>query len=596
MAKQPLEKLLVEAQKAYQKRDKHTGARLIDEILQSDFNYQGAWDLLYRLFGGGKPFDEFQRSFVKQFYPNKLALLQTRQPGEQVVATGEVTAAVAATEKKPSFLNKLFGQGKKPAPEAAPGITAAAGGVEARPAAPTAASNQRMKVPMVQVPPANAPAAMPAVAAPITPPEKDTGPLSAATPAIPPLKAPSTQEKVRIILVDDIPQTRETVARSLRFQENIEVIGTAANGVEAIHLTRELKPDVIVMDVNMPDMDGISATAIIKRDLPSAEVIILTVQDDVDYMRRAMLAGARDFLSKPPMIDDLVQSVLRAGEQSHLQRAKLPAIPLARSLPTAASGGKIITVYSPRGGSGCSVIVANLAVALHSQDTSIVVVDGDLQFGDIPVLFDSISKLTMLDLTPRVAELDIDMVNEVLASHSSGIKILHPPRPERAELVAGPHFNQLLKFLSKHFTYVIVDTSHRISEVTMAALDASDLIVLVSTLDIPAMARTRKFFELAPLINVDTKRVMLVVNQFDQRVGITPEKLTQAFGREVEAVIPLSRDLVIESINRGVPFLLRKNEAALPIGQAMLKAARSVRNRLAELDKVISEKAAESSG
>jgi pilus assembly protein CpaE len=212
------------------------------------------------------------------------------------------------------------------------------------------------------------------------------------------------------------------------------------------------------------------------------------------------------------------------------------------------------------------------------------------------VLFDSVSKLTVLDLTPRVAELDIEIVNEVLASHSSGIKILHPPRPERAELVAGPHFNQLLKFLGKHFTYVIVDTSHRISEVTMAALDASDLIVLVSTLDIPAMARTRKFLELAPLINLDAKRMMLVVNQFDQRVGITPEKLTQAFGKEAEAVIPLSRDLVIESINRGVPFLLWKNEAALPIGQAMLKAARSVRSRLVELDKVIPEKAAESSG
>ncbi len=136
-----------------------------------------------------------------------------------------------------------------------------------------------------------------------------------------------------MILVDDIAQTRETIARSLRFQDNIEVIGTASNGLQAIHIARELKPDVLIMDVNMPDMDGIAATAIIRRDLPSTEVIILTVQDDIDYMRRAMLAGARDFLSKPPMIDDLVQSVLRAGEQARLQREKLPPVPLARNLP-----------------------------------------------------------------------------------------------------------------------------------------------------------------------------------------------------------------------------------------------------------------------
>jgi pilus assembly protein CpaE len=575
MAKQTLDKLLVEAQKAYQKRDKRLGARLIDEILQQDLNYPGAWDLLYRLFGGGQPFDEFQRSFVSRYYPDKLPQLQPRLPGEQGGAAG-IPGVQPTPEKKPTFLNKLFGQSKRPVPEAmAPAVRS-----EAQPPAPPAASRNP--------PPA------PTIAVPTVPPSaSEVTPQFPATEGLPPLKAASTQEKVRVILVDDIAQTRETVARSLRFQENIEVIGSASNGVQAIHLARELKPDVIIMDVNMPDMDGIAATAIIKRDVPSAEVIILTVQDDIDYMRRAMLAGARDFLSKPPMIDDLVQSVLRAGEQARLQREKLPPVPLGRSMPVSIMGGKIISVYSPRGGSGCTVIAANLAVTLHSEDTPTVIVDGDLQFGDVPVLFDSVSKLTVLDLAPRVSELDPEMVDEVLTTHSSGVKILHPPRPERAELVAGPHFSQLLTYLSKHFSFVIVDTSHRLSEVTMAALDVSNLILLVSTLDIPAIARTRKFVDLVPLLNLDLQRVMLVINQYDQRVGITPEKLAHAFGKDAEAIIPLSRDLVLESINRGVPFMLRKTDAGLPIGLAMLKTSRSVRSRLVALEKLALEKPAE---
>jgi pilus assembly protein CpaE len=578
MANQPLEKLLVEAQKAYQRRDKRTGARLIDEILQQDLNYAGAWDLLYRLFGGGKPFDEFQRSFVSQYYPDKLPLLITRMPGEQGEAAG-APGIQPAPEKKLPFLARLFGGAKKPAPEPDP--------AEKVPAVPSAAQGPTPATASSSLTPA-VPTALPAV--------------PVATPAflvpegLPPLKAPSMQEKVRVILVDDIAQTRETIARSLRFQDNIEVIGTASNGLEAIHIARELKPDVLIMDVNMPDMDGIAATAIIKRDAPSTEVIILTVQDDIDYMRRAMLAGARDFLSKPPMIDDLVQSVLRAGEQARLQREKLPPVPLARSLPVPITGGKIITVYSPRGGSGCSVIAANLAVALFSEDTSTVIVDGDLQFGDIPVLFDSVSKLTILDLAPRVAELDQEIVEEVLTTHSSGVKILHPPRPERAELIAGPHFSQLLTYLSKHYAYVIVDTSHRLGEVTMAALDVSNLILMVSTLDIPSMARSRKFIELLPLLNLDLHRVMMVLNQYDQRVGITPEKLAQAFGKEIEAIIPLARDLVLESTNRGVPFLLRKADAALPVGQAMLNMSRLIRARLAELERLDLEKTAEKGG
>ncbi len=117
MAKQTLDKLLVEAQKAYQKRDKRLGARLIDEILQQDLNYPGAWDLLYRLFGGGQPFDEFQRSFVSQYYPDKLPQLQPRLPGEQGGVAG-IPGVQPTPEKKPAFLNKLFGQPKRPAPEA----------------------------------------------------------------------------------------------------------------------------------------------------------------------------------------------------------------------------------------------------------------------------------------------------------------------------------------------------------------------------------------------------------------------------------------------------------------------------------------------
>ena len=567
--------MLVEAQKAYQKRDKRLGARLINEILQQDLNYPGAWDLLYRLFGGGQPFDEFQRSFVSQYYPDKLPQLQPRLPGEQGGAAG-IPGVQPTPEKKPAFLNKLFGQSKRPVPEAMAPVVRS----EAQLPMPPAASSSQPQAPTIAVPT-------------VPPSAPELAPAFPATEGLPPLKAASMQEKVRVILVDDIAQTRETVARSLRFQENIEVIGSASNGVQAIHLARELKPDVIIMDVNMPDMDGIAATAIIKRDVPSAEVIILTVQDDIDYMRRAMLAGARDFLSKPPMIDDLVQSVLRAGEQARLQREKLPPAPLSRSMQASIMGGKIISVYSPRGGSGCTVIAANLAVTLHSEDTPTVIVDGDLQFGDVPVLFDSVSKLTVLDLAPRVAELDPEMVDEVLTAHSSGVKILHPPRPERAELVTGPHFSQLLTYLSKHFSYVIVDTSHRLSEVTMAALDVSNLILLVSTLDIPAIARMRKFVELVPLLNLDPQRVMLVINQHDQRVGITPEKLAHAFGKEAEAIIPLSRDLVLESINRGVPFMLRKTDAGLPIGVAMLKTSRTVRSRLVALEKLALENPAE---
>jgi pilus assembly protein CpaE len=392
-------------------------------------------------------------------------------------------------------------------------------------------------------------------------------------------------------VVDDIAQTRETVIRSLRFQENIEVDGTATNGVQAIQLVKELKPEVVIMDVNMPDMDGITATSIIKREVPYAQVIILTVQDDVDYIRRAMNAGARDFLAKPPVIEELVAAVERAAEFARREKEKMPQPIIAGPVGTSPGlgRGKIITVYSPRGGAGCTTVACNLAAALHNEDTSMVVVDGNLQYGDVAVLFNLQSKTSILDLAPRVDELEIELVNEVLASHPSGIKVLTPSRPERAELVTGPQFGQILTFLSQHFDYVIVDTAHRLNDVTLAALDAGDLTVLVTTQDIPSISRMRKFLDLVPVLELDATRLLIIMNQFDQRIMIDPAKVGQAFNQKIAAILPVDGAVVITAVNRGTPFMLHKDIATRPIGRAFSAATEVVRQRLTELEQVAAQ-------
>jgi CheY-like chemotaxis protein len=363
MADKKLDKLLAEAQKAYQKKDKRKGDKLVGEILAVDFTHTGAWQLLHRMYGGGRPFSEFQRFFTLQYYPDKLYLIN--RPAEAGAA-----APAAAPAKKPSFWARLFGRFKK---SSAPGAPAAA-----PPGQPTAPSAQRSPWPPDRAsagapqPPGPPPArpveqpgrapldfaapdlAPPAPTAtdksypflPSTPPLSGTGSLLSASQTAVPKSAVGAEQKIHCVVVDDIAQTRETVIRSLRFQENIEVDGTATNGVQAIQLVKELKPEVVIMDVNMPDMDGITATSIIKREVPYAQVIILTVQDDVDYIRRAMNAGARDFLAKPPVIEELVAAVERAAEFARREKEKMPQpVALGPSGASATTGhGKIITV------------------------------------------------------------------------------------------------------------------------------------------------------------------------------------------------------------------------------------------------------------
>src|SRR5689334_9581438 len=136
-------------------------------------------------------------------------------------------------------------------------------------------------------------------------------------------------EKIKTLIVDDIAETRENVRKLLQFESDVEVVGAARTGKEGIQLAQELDPDVILMDINMPDIDGISATDQIRQRAPHIQVVILSVQGDQNYMRRAMLAGARDFLTKPPMGDELISAIRRAGEMAHAERSKGSQVRLA---------------------------------------------------------------------------------------------------------------------------------------------------------------------------------------------------------------------------------------------------------------------------
>ena len=400
-------------------------------------------------------------------------------------------------------------------------------------------------------------------------------------------------DKIRVIIVDDIAETRENIRKLLQFENDVEVIGVARTGREGCDLAKEVKPDVVLMDINMPDMDGILATETIRRSVPFAQMIILSVQNDPSYMRRAMLAGARDFLTKPPAIEELTSAIRRAGKMAREERTKsgptttpqtgkIGHTPVSTPLT---SLGKIITVYSPKGGTGCTTLATNLAVALNNEDTPLVLVDGNLQFGDVTVFLNEQGKNSIAELAPRADELDPDIVHEVLIHHAaSGIKVLSAPtRPEHSDNITGDQFVKVLEYLRRIFHYVLVDTSSTLTDSTLGAIqDASDLVVLLTTQDIPSIKNARLFLDLADAMGVERRRILFVMNRFDKRIGITPEKVGESFKQEIVAVLPLDEKTVVPSVNRGLPFLL--NNKSQPISKSILALTETIRQRIAELD------------
>ena len=395
-------------------------------------------------------------------------------------------------------------------------------------------------------------------------------------------------QKVRVIIVDDIAETRENVRKLLQFEADIEVIGAAKSGREGIEFSKEQDPDVVLMDINMPDMDGIAATEEILRSQPHVQVIILSVQGDQNYMRRAMLAGARDFLTKPPMADELISAIRRAGEMAQQERAKNAQVRVAPSAPGSSlstgfslTQGKVITVYSPKGGTGCTTIAVNLAIALHNDDTRATLVDGNFQYGDVAVFINEQGKNTIIDLATRVNELDPEVVEGVMIKHAaSGIHVLAAPsRPEYSEKVSGDQFAQLIDYLRQMYAYVVIDTTPALSDITLAAIDKSNVIVLVTTQDIPSIKNARLFLDLVQTIGIERERIVFTMNRYDKRIAITPERVGDNLKQPVAAVIPLDERVVVPAVNRGIPFILENKTQ--PSARGILSLAESVREALA---------------
>ena len=405
-------------------------------------------------------------------------------------------------------------------------------------------------------------------------------------------------DKLRVLIVDDVSETRENVKKLLQFESDVEVIGIARTGKEAIQSSQELNPDVILMDINMPDMDGIAATEAIRANQQSVQVIILSVQNDQNYMRRAMLAGARDFLTKPPMGDELISAIRRAGEMAVSEKAKaarVQALPLVGSVGGTNGGyggprGKIVTVYSPKGGTGCTTLAVNLAMVLNSSDTKVALIDGNLQFGDVAVFVNEQGKNTVVDLAPRADELDAEIVEEVMVKHSaSGLHILAAPsRPEYAEKVTSTQFSKLLEYLTHLYSYVVVDTSPTLTDVTLATIEVSDLILLVTTQDIPSIKNCRLFLDLLQNLGINRNSVMFIMNRYDKKINITPDRVSDNLKQEVALVIPADEATTVKAVNRGVPFVLdNKNQ---PVARGVLSLAESVRARVSAEESVMDER------
>lgn len=389
---------------------------------------------------------------------------------------------------------------------------------------------------------------------------------------------------IRVLIVDDIPSTLENLQKLLSFEDDMEVCGTAADGRRGVEEARRLNPDIVLMDVNMPQMDGIQATEVLAQEVPTGPVIIMSVQGERDYIRRAMQAGAREFLIKPFSGDELIASIRRVHqvEQKKGTYAARTAQALGAegALAPRTHRGEVFLVTSGKGGVGKSIVASNLAVALAMETGARVgLVDLDLQFGDIGVLLNLDHSRSITDLAESVGQLDPEFVNEVLAHGPEGLRVLLAPiSPELADLVTAEHLPVIMEDLRHNFDFLVVDTPSHLTEVNLEAIESATRVIVLTALNIPAIKDTKLTLKVLESLNVESDRILLVLNRSDAHSDFNKDAVEQNLRFPISLQIPADPKVVSASVNKGAPFVTLSPEAEIS------RAIRELVSRLVPLE------------
>lgn len=378
------------------------------------------------------------------------------------------------------------------------------------------------------------------------------------------------EDQIEILLADDIAETRANIKKLINLEKNLEVVAEAVDGKDVIEQAKEIKPDIILMDINMPKIKGIKATEIITREVPETSIIMMSVQEEQDYLRKAMVAGAREYLIKPFSDDELITAINQVYD---LEVERKSSLKQSREQTEEASEEKTISIFSSKGGVGKTLLSTNLAVYLQqSKKGDVVLVDLDLQFGDLDVLLDLTPRITIADAVDELDNLNVQNIDDYLLSYENGLQVLASPlRPEEAEMINGEQIKKLLSILSEKFNYVIIDTAQSFSEHILAALDNSELILLIAMLDLSTIRNVRLCLEVMEELEYPEENIKLILNRYSKDIGISIEDLEENLNYSVDIKIPSNGSLTIDSINQGVPFILEEPRAK--ISKQLIKLA-----------------------
>lgn len=357
--------------------------------------------------------------------------------------------------------------------------------------------------------------------------------------------------KIRILIADDIEETRNLIVRLLSIKDQeYEVVAQATNGQEVIDLIPKVRPDIVLMDINMPILNGLESAEILESKYPEVMVIIMSVQSDHEYLKKAMFIGAKDYIVKPFTSDQIVTAIENTYKKYH---EKVSARKIVKN-----HHAKIVSFFSTKGGVGKSVIASNYSFFLGiNPESKILLWDLDLQFGDQSLLLDRQKGKTLTELVDETAFEAIETADAYIEKLTDNVHLLcAPSSPEKAEYVSKEIIVQLMSLFKDNYDYILLDLGVNYDEITLTALDASDKVLFVTTPDLLSLKNTKLGLNVMKSLNYENTKVSIIVNRFSTAYGIKPIEIEELLHFKIATYIPEENKDFMQAIIIGKPILL----------------------------------------
>lgn len=349
-------------------------------------------------------------------------------------------------------------------------------------------------------------------------------------------------QTISVVVLSTGLENFKDIRRALSHEERVKLL---AGGNDADQLYDEivrLKPNAAIIALGSNAEQAVRFIERLNAECPTTTIISAAQNASPDLIIGSLRAGAREFLKIPISADELRTVLDRVSDFSNKQLVETPS-----------KKGRMVAVFSSKGGCGTSFIATNLAAATNAKT---VLVDLNLQAGDLPLFMGVDPKYSIADMVEKRNRLDQDLINTLVTPHSTNLSLLAAPREaDSADEIEPQHIFEVLQKLREHFDYVVLDPQHTFDSITLAALDQADEIVLILTLDIPAIRSTQRALEIFDRLGYPRKKVRIVVNRWSKQIDLDLRQVEKFLGEPVVGFVPSDYQTAVSSINLGTPLI-----------------------------------------